>query len=76
MMSNVSKGNVLTVEVSWSSLIQGMFSRSLSGVYIWGPVPVVVMSFDASLRLLWHWRQMLKVEAEVRCSGILRASVM
>ena len=45
MMSSVSKGNVLTVEVSWSSLIQGMFSKSLSGVYTWGPVPVVVDEF-------------------------------
>ena len=52
MMSNVSKGKVLTVEVSWSSLIQGMLSKSLSGVYACGPVPDVVMSLDASVRLL------------------------
>ena len=74
MISKVSKENVLTVEESWSSLIQGMFFKSLSGVY--SSVPELVMVLEASLRLLWHWRQMLNVVADVRCVGIPRASEM
>ena len=78
MMSKMSKGKVLTVEVSRRSLIQWMFIKSLSGVCAWarGPVPAVLMLLLASCHLLWHWRQMLNVVADVSCVEIPRAAVM
>ena len=74
MISKVSKAKVLAVEVSRSSLSQGMFFKSLSGLCV--SDPLVVRDLDASLHLLWHWRQMLNVVADVRCVGMPRASVM
>ena len=74
MISKVSKAKVLVVDVSRSSLSHGMFFKSLSGLC--GSEPLVAMDLAASLRLLWHWRQMLNVVADVRCVGIPRASEM
>ena len=71
-MSKVSKAKVLVVEVSRSSLIHGMFFKSLSGLCMSNPL----MDFAASFRLLWHCLHMLNVVADVRCVGIPRASKM
>ena len=53
-------------------------SRTLSSVYIWSGdfVPAMKMAFDASRRLLWHWRQMSSVVLDE--SGVVspRPSVM
>ena len=78
MMSKVSKGKVLTVEVSWRSLIHGIVARSLSSVYTctMGSVSGFLMLLVASLRLSWHWRHMLNEVAGVSCVEIPRPVVM
>ena len=74
MMSKLSKAKVLVVVVSKSSLSQGMFFKSLSGLC--GADPLLLVALAASLRLLWHWHQMLNVVADVSCVEIPRAVVM
>ena len=64
MISKVSKAKVLVVVMSRSSLSHGILLRALYGLC--GSEPLVAMDLAASLRLLWHWRQMLNVVADVR----------